>query len=156
MIKNALLIWAVVLVIISNAFVHADSSDPMRHDSRHVIKRTAGVVRAAQQHCIKTSQYNGLRRVVAHHLMSRRLHRQNQYEKGIYHSLRARYLAIQILKDNPKLKDVWQDAMYDRIEKMYARQSPSDNELDRLVAAEEQAIESDEEAAMVIIGKKNN
>jgi hypothetical protein len=156
MVKNTLLIWAIALVIISNVFVHAESSDTIRHDSRHVIRRTAGIVRAAQQHCIKASQYTGLRRAVAHHLLSRKLYRQYQYEEGIYHSLRARYLAIQILKGNPKFKDVWQDAIYDRVEKMYVRQSPSDLELDQLVAEEEQTIESDEAAAMITIGRKKS
>ncbi len=103
-----------------------------REQANSIIRRTAVVIQDAQQAAGRGRHSQGLGRAVAHHRYSIRQSNQRNYRDAIYHSLRARELAGQVLRNNrrrlPRESNWNDDELY------WKRRGPSNAELDRKVA----------------------
>ncbi len=112
---------------------------PSREDARRIIGRTAAVILTAQQVATQGEKNKGLGLSVSHQVYAVGLFRQGLYSEAVFHSLRARVLAAQVIK---QLKD----ALYDRMEEKYVQESPAASELDQKVRESNTGIISDQEA----------
>lgn len=124
-------VFGIILCLLVANFVYATAQDGRSKTVRHVYKRTAAVLRVAQRFASESHQNYGLGLAVSHHRYSEKLYRQEQMDEAIYHSLRARDLAAHVIKQNQS--DILQEALYDQTESVFAKKSPSANELDRRV-----------------------
>lgn len=135
------------LVLLSAAIMPVLAARPMeRIHARQVIKRSALVIIAAQKAARTGHEYAGLGKSVAHQKFARRLFREGFYFRAITHSLRARTIAVNVIRRNKA--EVIKEATLDKIEKIYAQKCPPDKELDREV---ENDAEKDEPAVDINI-----
>lgn len=100
--------------------------EKVKDDARYIIHRTADVIYVAQRSAARGHYYKGLAQAVAHQQKARRLYMSGFYQDAIFHSLRARRIAIHIIEMN---KEKWTGS-WDRREEWYIRFSPRDNDLD--------------------------
>jgi hypothetical protein len=133
-----------VLMLVTGWAAYAATLNP-QEQAGHVIKRSAVVLVAAQQISLKNGQYMGLALAVAHQRYARDLYIKGQYSDAIFHSLRARGVAIFNIKRNNG--ELLKEAAIDEVEEAYIQKMPSDSVLDQKVKAEG----SDEAAAKVAI-----
>jgi hypothetical protein len=99
-----------------------------REDARYIIHRTAETIFSAQQAAERGRHYIGLRRSIAHQQRARRLYMAGAYREAIYHSLRARDIAFQVIAQNqgrPR-REYYRDDM----ENHYVQTAPRNNDLD--------------------------
>lgn len=98
-----------------------------RDDARYVINRTATVIFRAQRTARVHHYYAGFARSVAHQNKARELFRAGSYREAIFHSLRARKLAMFVIRGN---RDNWSGYDRDDREAFYVKMAPRDNDLD--------------------------
>jgi hypothetical protein len=98
-----------------------------RDDARYVINRTASVILRAQRISRAKHYYFGFARSVAHQNKARELFKAGFYRDAIFHSLRARTLAMNVIRGN---QDNWSGYSRDDREERYSRACPSDRDLD--------------------------
>ena len=98
-----------------------------RDDARYVINRTATVIFRAQRSARTGHYYRGFARIIAHQNKARDLFRAGLYQEAIFHSLRARRLAMEVIRGN---RDNWSGYTRDDREDSYRRTAPRDNDLD--------------------------
>lgn len=98
-----------------------------RDDARYVINRTASVIFRAQRAARIGHYYYGFARSIAHQNKARELFRAGRYREAIFHSLRARRLAMQVIRGN---RENWSGYSRDDREERYGHQTPSDRDLD--------------------------
>ncbi len=106
-----------------------EHSSREREDARYIIHRTAEVIFQAQRH-IRLRHYSfGMATVIAHQQLAYELYWKGFYQSAIFHSLRARRLATEIILRNG---GNWLDlpASWDEREEQYGNIAPRDNELD--------------------------
>ncbi len=138
--KAIISVLVITLVIICSLGVFADfyqhRSDrthrdwpDMNSDARYIIHRTSTIVSSAQQMANIGHQYYQLAQAVGHQQKSIELYKNGLYRDAIFHSLRARNIAFQIIDDN--LERLHQDFSPDRTEMFYNHNIPRDEELDR-------------------------
>ncbi len=101
----------------------------LQNDSRYVIHRTAQVIFEAQRAAERGHRSFGLARAVVAQQRARQLYMNRNYQDAIFFSMRARRIAIEVIKANNFR--VRSDFFPDRLESRYDRQGPSDDELDR-------------------------
>ncbi|MGE5550979.1 MAG: hypothetical protein ACM3ZC_10690 [Bacteroidota bacterium] len=135
---------AIALICLGAAAVQAA---PLRFHARHVIRRTAAVVMAAQKAARRGGKYFGLARTVGHQLYARKQYARGSYLDAIYHSLRARTLAVQVIKLNGAA--LVREAALDRTEKNYAAKMPAEKDLDQKLEGED--LGTDENAAGILV-----
>jgi hypothetical protein len=99
-----------------------------RKDARFIIHRTANTIFAAQQAAARGRNYFGLRRAIAHQQRARDLYVRGYYRDAIFHSLRARDLAFQVISENREKPS--REYCYDPMENRYVQSAPRNNELD--------------------------
>lgn len=97
-----------------------------RNDAGYIIHRTADVIYVAQRSTRRRQYYNGLSQAVAHQQKARQLYMRGFYRDAIFHSLRARRIAISVIQGN---KEKWSGSWEAR-EDRYRHESPRDNDLD--------------------------
>ena len=119
---------------------------PVQKHARYVIHRTAVVLVAAQKAALKGGDYAGLGRAVAHQNHARKLFRDGFYVDAIYHSLRARAIAADVITRNKA--DLVAEARLDTLESRYAKKSPPDQDLDLAIKVK---IDDDHTAAKLQI-----
>ena len=95
-------------------------------DARYIIHRTADVIYVAQRSANHRHYYKGLAQAVSHQQKARRLYMSGFYQDAIFHSLRARRIAIQVIQGN---RESWTGS-WDAREEWYFSLSPRDNDLD--------------------------
>ncbi|TCL64243.1 hypothetical protein EDC14_101949 [Hydrogenispora ethanolica] len=100
----------------------------VRDDARFVIHRTAQVIDDAQAAARRGHRPMGLAQAVAHQRWARDLYWKGAYRDAIYHSLRARNIAFQVLENNRGW--VRREYRRDNMEEVYFRSSPRDKDLD--------------------------
>jgi hypothetical protein len=120
-------------------------SKPAKADARHVIGRSAAIVLTAQRFAAQGQKYQRLGLAVAHQVYSRELYMSGFYFEAISHSIRARVLAANIIKQNKGESLI--GALFDRMEEKYAQEIPSGRELDQKLREANVEIMSDQEAA---------
>jgi hypothetical protein len=101
----------------------------IRDDARYIIHRTAAVIDDAQQAAERRHRYMGLAQAVGNQQQARRLYMNGNYRDAIFHSLRARDIALQIIRDNGRRPRP--DYFRDNMEERYAHDSPRGDDLDR-------------------------
>ncbi len=99
-----------------------------REDARFVIHRTALVLDDAQTAARRHRRYNGLGMAVAHQRRAQDLYRQGLYRDAIFHSLRARNIAFEVIQNNRER--IRPEFRRDTLEDRYYHDSPRDNDLD--------------------------
>ncbi len=124
------------------AALTAGAAPPKAH-ARHVIRRTAVVLAAAQRAAARGHKYAGLALAVGHQRYARRMYVNGRYLDAILHSLRARELAIAVLRRNGAA--LVREAVLDNLEKGYTRSAPPGKDLDTRIAGED--LGTDEDAA---------
>jgi hypothetical protein len=99
-----------------------------REDARYIIHRTAETIFGAQQAAERGRHYNGLRQSIAHQQRARELYQNGLYREAIYHSLRARDIAFQVITLNRERphREYYRDDMENR----YVRSAPRNKDLD--------------------------
>ncbi len=100
--------------------------EKVKDDARYIIHRTADVIYVAQRSANHRQYYKGLGQAVAHQQKARRLYLSGFYQDAIFHSLRARKIALEVIHGN---KERWTGS-WDAREDWYFRYSPRDNDLD--------------------------
>lgn len=100
--------------------------EKVKDDARYIIHRTADVIYVAQRSADRGHYYKGLAQAVAHQQKARRLYMSGFYQDAIFHSLRARRIAIHVIEMN---KGKWTGS-WDSREEWYIRFAPRDNDLD--------------------------
>lgn len=100
----------------------------VRNDAGYVIHRTAEVIYAAQGAANRGHHYYGLSQAVAHQQKARELYLDGFYQDAIFHSLRARDIAFQVI-DRNRVRPP-HDYEYDEMEASYHRSAPRASELD--------------------------
>ncbi|MGE5581229.1 MAG: hypothetical protein ACM3X9_01685 [Bacillota bacterium] len=100
----------------------------LRNDARYIIHRTANVIFAAQRAAKRGRQYSGLREAIAHQQRAKQLYERRLYQEAIFHSLRARDIAIRVIERNRErpAREYYRDDMENR----YYRSAPRDSDLD--------------------------
>ena len=102
-----------------------------QQEAQSVLRRTATVLQDAQQAANRRHYSSGLGRAVAHQRYARELYWNGNYQDAIFHSLRARRMAIQVIEGNRE--SVRWGFTWDNTEQGYYHQSPRDEELDRRI-----------------------
>ena len=97
-----------------------------QEDARYIIRRTADVIFVAQRSTGRRHYYKGMSKAIAHQQKAQRLYRSGAYQEAIFHSLRARKIAIEIIQRN---REKW-NGSWDTREEKYRRISPRDADLD--------------------------
>ena len=99
-----------------------------RDDARYILHRSAMLVFDAQKAAERGRRYFGLARAIGNQDRARDLYLKGIYRDAIYHSLRARDLAIQVIRANQGVlrKEFFRDAREDG----YARNAPRGEDLD--------------------------
>lgn len=100
--------------------------EKVKDDASYIIHRTADVIYVAQRSADRGHYYKGLAQAVSHQQKARRLYMSGFYQDAIFHSLRARRIAIHVIEMN---KGKW-NGSWDSREEWYIRCSPHDNDLD--------------------------
>jgi hypothetical protein len=98
-----------------------------REDARYVINRTASVISRAQRSARNGHYYQGFSRAVAHQHKARELFQARRHREAIFHSLRARELAMHVIRGN---RENWPGYAWDDREQRYGHMAPSDRDLD--------------------------
>jgi hypothetical protein len=101
----------------------------IRDDARYIIHRTAAVIDDAQQAAERRHRYMGLAQAVANQQQARRLYMNGNYRDAIFHSLRARDIALQIIRNNGRRPRP--EYFRDNMEERYVHDSPRGDDLDR-------------------------
>lgn len=97
-----------------------------QEDARYIIRRTADVIYVAQRSTGRRHYYKGMSKAVAHQQKAQRLYRAGAYQEAIFHSLRARRIAIEIIQGN---REKW-NGSWDTREDKYRKIAPRDADLD--------------------------
>ncbi len=99
-----------------------------KNDAAYVIHRTATTISNAQRAAERGRRYEGLGMAIAHQRKARNLYWEGAYRLAIYHSLRARDLAFQVVAINRQrpLRDYY----FDDREEYYVQSAPKGNKID--------------------------
>lgn len=146
--KNLLygiLLAAVVICLRFPATCEPALSKFLGIDARHIIGRTAAIISNAQQVATQGQNYGGLGLAVSHQLLAVDLYAHGDNRQAIFHSLRARVLASQVITQNKN--NLLKEALFDRIEEKYTQSMPSGPELDQRLRESKIQILSDQAAA---------
>lgn len=98
-----------------------------REDARYIINRTASVISRAQRAARIGHYYDGFARSIAHQHKARELFQARHHREAIFHSLRARRLAMQVIRGN---RENWSGYAWDDREERYGHMAPNDRDLD--------------------------
>lgn len=108
-----------------------DNNRQLQADSRSVIQRTATILIDAQRIAERRHYKSGFAQAVAHQQMARDLYTHGSYQDAIFHSLRAREIAIQIIQRNKG--SIKQEYSRDQMEEGYFHKAPPAQDLDRTI-----------------------
>jgi len=103
-----------------------------REDCRYIIRRTSQVISYAQRLALVRLYTSGLARAIVHQQRALDLYEAGFYWSAIYHSLRARSLAINVIRGNRE-RWFWKQYTGDPLEEKYRIHGPEENILDLLV-----------------------
>ena len=99
-----------------------------RDDAREVLRRTNVVIREAQRVARNHHNRAGLGKAIGQQRYAIRVYQQHQYQDAVYHSLRARRLAIQVIRScHGRMPH---ETEYTWAERRYRSDSPDDDDLD--------------------------
>lgn len=119
----------------------------MREDASRIIHRTAEVLIEARRAVERRHRFIGLARAMANQRFARRLFFEGSYQEAIYHSLRARQIAVQIIRANHGR--IRPEFFRDSSERHYARNIPRNEDLDQRVDYKD--LEKDDDAVRIQI-----
>ncbi|HBF38596.1 MAG TPA: hypothetical protein DDW50_14915 [Firmicutes bacterium] len=99
-----------------------------RNDAGYIIHRTANTIFSAQLAADHGRRYDGLGLAIAHQQRARDLYWRGEYREAIYHSLRARDFAFQVMTNNRERPH--REYYFDDMEDRYVQSAPENNQLD--------------------------
>jgi hypothetical protein len=144
--KKVFIVGLLTMFVLYTGFpVIYGAPKPVKADARRIIGRTAAVIVTAQRFASKGQKYEGLGLAVAHQVYARELFGHDLFSEAIFHSLRARVIAASVITQNKN--GLLNEALYDRMEEKYARETPSDRELDQKLKEQKVAVMNDQAAA---------
>ena len=114
----------------------------LKEDARYILQRTAQILMEAQQAAMRRHFRSGLGLAMAHQQKARELYWQGFYREAIFHSLRARNVALQI-SNGYRERWGWHNPWEPR-EDNYRRLAPADAVLDNRL--DKFAIHGDDDA----------
>ena len=117
----------------NNQHQQPSAHNPERVHARNIINKTAVVLVAAQKAARHGHHQFGLTRAIEHQKLARIQYERGFYRDAIYHSLRSRSIAIEIIRANRR--PLPPEADFDRIERRYRDSAPSDHDLDLKIKA---------------------
>ena len=143
-----------IIILVCLTSVTADVfADPTKTQASAFITRTNKFLLSAQEALKKNKVYKGdFTLALRHQEWARKMTARNQFAKAVYHSRRARLLAIKAIKDNKgKLpsNEAFTKAEYVQLGSRY----PTDRELDDVIAMDGMHKLKDEEAVSKPIAK---
>lgn len=152
------LILIIVLGLIffqTSAYIHAAPLG-MRLRSGQILRRSGVIILASYKFANKGGNFTGLGLAVSHQILARKLFQNGAYAKAVFHSLRARVLAVDLIKLNKK-EIMLNEAMFNQEEEIFSKQSPPADELDQTLKTKGNRILDDDEAAKLIaeLGKSS-
>jgi hypothetical protein len=124
-----------------NGYWHLRNVVQEQKDCRYIIRRTSQVIAYAQRMAGLRHYTIGLSRAITHQQIAYELYKDHFYWSSIYHSFRARSLAMQVINGNRDLS-FWKLFANDPVEDRYRRNAPDDGELD--IWVDSKAIASDD------------
>ena len=119
----------------------------LRNDARNIIRRTASVLVDAQQSVRRGHRYSGLAKAIALQRVARERYIAGKYRDAIYSSLRARELAVQIIRANKGR--VKSEYLFDEPERYYNQERPNASQVDRWL--EPSKMGKDNDALRIVI-----
>ncbi len=141
-------ILGIVIILVFSMLlpaVRGAGTKAVKAEARHVIGRSAAIVLTAQRFAAQGQKYQRLGLAIAHQVYARKLYGGGVYTEAIYHSLRARVLAANVIKQNKGESLI--GALYDRMEEKFAQETSPAQELDQKLKEAKVDIMSDQEAA---------
>ena len=111
---------------------HIRNLNQEREDCRYIIHRTSQVVFFAQRAAARRHFNTGLAQAVIHQMRAVELYHAGLYWSAIYHSLRARKLAVNVINGNRE-SWFWELFAGDTREERYLSHGPGDADLDLLI-----------------------
>lgn len=123
----------ITLLIFLHGFTVSAAPARERAQSRQVLRRTGVLIIAARDSIRIGHNTAGFGLAYSHQLYAKRQFKAGRYQRAMFHSLRARLLAVEVILANKKESRLY-DAMYDRLEARYASQAPSEAELDQILS----------------------
>jgi hypothetical protein len=111
---------------------HLRNLNQEREDSRYIIHRTSRIISFAQSAAARRHYYTGLAQAIVHQMRAVELYYAGFYWSASYHSLRARSLAMNVIKNN---REIWFFEMFlsDSREERYLNHGPGEADLDILI-----------------------
>jgi hypothetical protein len=123
-----LLVVCLLMVLIGSIGAYVSADGPYRDHARHIIHRTYLVLDDAQRFARRGHQYAGLGLAMGHQRYARDLFDNGRYQAAINHSLRARELAFDVIRNNGgEIRGEWG---WDRTEGDYYHRMPRRDDLD--------------------------
>lgn len=107
---------------------YAGRNHRVREDARYVIHRTAQTIYDAQRAAEFGRRYDGLRWAIGHQQRARQLYDDGWYQDAIYHSLRARDFALQVIQANRERPR--RELFLNETERRYSQNAPKKDKLD--------------------------
>ena len=104
-------------------------NNKLQSDARFVIHRTAIVITDAQKQARYHRYSFGLSRAVSNQKLALEFYSRGSYQDAIFHSLRARDLAFQVISGNGQRRN--REYERDQMEEGYAHRAPRGADLDR-------------------------
>lgn len=101
-------------------------------DCRYIIRRTSQVIVFAQRMAELRHYSKGLSRAITHQRIAYELYKDHFYWSAIYHSFRARSLAMQVIDGNRE-PSFWKLFAGDPVEDKYRCNAPDEDDLDTWV-----------------------
>ena len=157
--RRILIGWMVVMFVLTSAMgIYANPGKfggpkygpgdhrnrEMRNDCRYIIHRTAEVIFEAQHAAERGHRTFGLARAIFSQQRARDMYMDGNYADAIFFSLRARRLAIDIIRANRGR--VRPEFFPDQMELRYEHRSPDDHDLDRRLDTDRGRMGRDDDA----------
>jgi hypothetical protein len=128
-IKSIIVVLCSLAILSGTANARTLSYGNERERSKEILHRTAFVITEAHRTVNEHHVYTGdLARAIAHQHYARELYHSGEFLKAIYHSRRARALAVRAIEANHGI--VPKDIGYTHEDEEFFRSAPPDNELD--------------------------
>ena len=132
-IRKGMVLIVSLLILTGTISAETKSLGIERERAKVIIRRTAFVILAAHKEVKEHRVFTGfLARSINHQRYARMLFLEGKYLRAIYHSRRARFLAVKAIEANKGV--VPTDIGYTREDEGLMRGAPNDDELDKNVA----------------------
>lgn len=146
--KHVAIFILVLMIFLHSAFICAAPNN-IQQQTRTILRRTEAIIITSYKLAKKTGVYTGLGLATSHQIYARKLLQRGSFRKAIFHSLRARILAVDLIVMNKK-GIMLNEAKFNQAEENYVDQSPPPEELDQTMKTKEKKVLADDEAVKLL------